>query len=277
MSHRCARFLLSRWIVASGLGLFLWLCLTPVAFAADITVNSTADNTIAGDGFCTLREAVNNANANADTTAGDCPAGVYLPTDRIFLPAGLYRLQPGFDNTNQLGDLDVLSAGGDLRLIGAGAATTTLSGPGYVVGTDRILHLGPDGPAAIMVEISGLTWRDGHAPQGGGAIYANGVHVLIEDSVIAENEAVFGGGMSNNGNGGGIYMKGGSLTILNSELFSNTARSGVVHDVQGGAIHATDSASVLIEDSVLRENRTRVIRLEISCTTIVLYPRISLF
>lgn len=258
MLHTHARYSLLCWGVAIGLGLFLWLCMTPVAFAADITVNTTADNTIPGDGFCTLREAVNNANANADTTSGDCPAGDYLPTDRIYLPAGRYRLHTGFDDTNQHGDLDVLSAGGSLRLIGADAGTTTIQGPGYVVGTDRLLHLGVDGPAAVEVDIVNLTLRDGHAPQGGGAIYANGVSVLVDHSLIAENEAIFAGGMTNNGNGGGIYMNGGSLTILNSELFSNTARTGVVHDVQGGAIHATNGATVLIEDSVLRENRTRV-------------------
>ena len=43
--------------------------------AATITVNSTADNTTAGDGQCTLREAIANVNAAGDTTGGDCAAG----------------------------------------------------------------------------------------------------------------------------------------------------------------------------------------------------------
>ncbi|HHY57052.1 MAG TPA: hypothetical protein GYA08_16640 [Chloroflexi bacterium] len=245
-------------VLGVALGLFLWLCLTPVAYAADIIVNSTEDNTIAGDGLCTLREAVNNANANADTTAGDCRAGALLPADQIIIPAGVYTLTPGLDNTNAHGDLDIRTAGGNLELVGAGALSTTISGPGYVVGTDRILHTGVDGPGAVIVEVHNLTLRDGHAPQGGGAIYINGTYVLIEESVIEECEAIYAGGMSNNGNGGAIYMSGGDLTILNSVLVNNTARASVIGDVKGGAIHATNGANVLIEESILQENHAVV-------------------
>lgn len=45
------------------------------AFAADIEVNSTDDTAAAGDGDCTLREAINNAESNSDTTGGDCDPG----------------------------------------------------------------------------------------------------------------------------------------------------------------------------------------------------------
>ena len=40
-----------------------------------IVVNITSDESTAGDGRCSLREALNNANAIADTTGGDCVAG----------------------------------------------------------------------------------------------------------------------------------------------------------------------------------------------------------
>ena len=45
------------------------------ASAATLTVNTTVDNTTPGDGRCTLREAIANVNAAADTTSGDCAAG----------------------------------------------------------------------------------------------------------------------------------------------------------------------------------------------------------
>ena len=47
------------------------------AFAATITVNSNEDTATSGDGKCTLREAINNANAQGggDTTGGDCTPG----------------------------------------------------------------------------------------------------------------------------------------------------------------------------------------------------------
>lgn len=52
----------------------------PDAPSATITVNSSADNATAGDGHCTLREALTNANADADSSGGDCPAGSGIDT-----------------------------------------------------------------------------------------------------------------------------------------------------------------------------------------------------
>ncbi|MEM9530297.1 MAG: CSLREA domain-containing protein [Pseudomonadota bacterium] len=42
---------------------------------SSIVVNSAADSATAGDGACTLREAISNANADADSSGGDCAAG----------------------------------------------------------------------------------------------------------------------------------------------------------------------------------------------------------
>lgn len=55
---------------------------------AVITVNSNLDVTTAGDGRCTLREAINNANANGQTTGGDCGAGVGLDTIAFAIGGG---------------------------------------------------------------------------------------------------------------------------------------------------------------------------------------------
>src|SRR5574340_1515632 len=64
------------------------------AHAATITVDPTAaDAAVAGDGKCSLREAVLSVNAGAD--AGDCVADVtqtYGTNDTITLPAGTYNL-----------------------------------------------------------------------------------------------------------------------------------------------------------------------------------------
>src|SRR5689334_21200434 len=67
----CLSGFLSLGVVLIGLGL---LNVAP-AYAATITVNSTADDATAGNGQCTLREAINNANAASDTSGGDCTAG----------------------------------------------------------------------------------------------------------------------------------------------------------------------------------------------------------
>ena len=63
----------------------------------NIVVDTTADHRKAGDGSCTLREAINNANANRDTTKGDCLAGSPLPTiDAIAfnIPSGQQTIIP---------------------------------------------------------------------------------------------------------------------------------------------------------------------------------------
>ncbi len=50
------------------------------ARAVNIVVNTTTDREKAGDGSCTLREAINNANTNKDNTDGDCLIGSPVPT-----------------------------------------------------------------------------------------------------------------------------------------------------------------------------------------------------
>jgi CSLREA domain-containing protein len=64
-------FLLRPWMLpVLGLtGLLFATLLVSGALAASYTVNTVADNTTSGDGFCTLREAVHSAN-NAGN--GDC-------------------------------------------------------------------------------------------------------------------------------------------------------------------------------------------------------------
>ncbi|MEM6794025.1 MAG: hypothetical protein AAF725_08570, partial [Acidobacteriota bacterium] len=64
--------------------LILLTCLLSTAgsaWPATITVDSAADNETSGDGLCTLREALSNANGDTQTTGGDCAAG--SGTDRI--------------------------------------------------------------------------------------------------------------------------------------------------------------------------------------------------
>ncbi|HWT15044.1 MAG TPA: choice-of-anchor Q domain-containing protein [Patescibacteria group bacterium] len=56
------------------------------AFA--ILVDSAADNLTAGDAACTLREAIDNANWDADLTSGDCEPGL-AGMDTIEIQAGL--------------------------------------------------------------------------------------------------------------------------------------------------------------------------------------------
>lgn len=53
----------------------LGLSLSSGALAATIAVNTTSDSRVHGDGICTFREALENANQDGDYTAGDCASG----------------------------------------------------------------------------------------------------------------------------------------------------------------------------------------------------------
>ncbi|MEJ2393079.1 MAG: CSLREA domain-containing protein, partial [Gammaproteobacteria bacterium] len=164
--------------------LFLVLLATlmaPVVHAATITVNTFDDEINAGDGLCSLREAVMSVNAGADV--GDCQADVttdaYGFNDTIILDTGTYTLSlPGLDEgytgtgtqadpfvvTNtpdaSMGDLDLMHS---VRIIGAGSALTKIEWDPAVATSittaDRIFHIYTDnaGTSNDDVVIEGVT------------------------------------------------------------------------------------------------------------------------
>ena len=62
------------------------------AFGATLNVNTTTDETTAGDSLCSLREAVMAINAGADNDCINASADGYGTNDTINLPAGTYTL-----------------------------------------------------------------------------------------------------------------------------------------------------------------------------------------
>lgn len=225
-----------------ALGVFALQCWLPVAghAAATFTVNSTADavdvnpgdgfcETAPGNGACTLRAAIQEANA----FPGD---------DTIVLPAGTYTLSlPGVDeDASATGDLDISS---NLTISGAGAATTIIDGGGL----DRVFQIGISFFDSVVM-ISGATIRNGNASasaiKNGGGIYVftDGSMLTLNGVVVSGNTGGTGGGIGTNGiqqtldisdstisgntafvdNGGGIDS-GGPLTITRSSITGNTA------------------------------------------------------
>src|SRR5262249_23028818 len=106
-------------------------------------------------GGCSLRAAVQEANA--------------LPgTDRIFVPAGVYVLSLAGAGEDQAatGDLDLTDSVG---IFGAGAVLTVIDGNG----TDRIFHVIPPStgfPQQTNAWIVGMTLRNGRTADLGGAL-----------------------------------------------------------------------------------------------------------
>jgi uncharacterized repeat protein (TIGR01451 family)/CSLREA domain-containing protein len=193
----------------------------PVARAATITVNGTADDLIPGDGTCTLREAISNANSDSDTTDGDCPAG--NGADTIVIPAGAFFIGlVGIDEDgNASGDLDIYD---DLTISGAGPHSTTINGNTL----DRVFDIGPESPG-ITVEIDDVTITNGQR-FGGGIRVNTGATLVLSKSIVSNN---LGGDVG----GGGIY-NAGTLTIQDSVISGNEARR------HGAGIHNLGALSI---------------------------------
>jgi len=182
------------------------------ARAVTFTVESQADeaDVLIGDGLCasaggacTLRAALQEANA--------------LPgADAIDVPAGMYRLSlgPGFavdEDAAAAGDLDVTD---DLTISGAGVGRTVLSAKKL----DRVFHV----LSPATVEISGVTIRDGLTHTGAG-IWNLGTLTLRAVDVTKNRAADHydpAAPTSCSGDGAGIENDG-TLTMLDSSIDSN--------------------------------------------------------
>ena len=99
-------------------------------------------------------------------------------------------------------------------------------------GQNRVFWLAPK----ISVSLDGMTITGGSAVMGGG-IYSRGGTVTITDSTLSDNSA---------SGGGGIYIIAGTLTLTNSTLSGNSADSG------GGILN--NSSTLTVSNSTLSGN-----------------------
>ncbi|MFL5805303.1 MAG: CSLREA domain-containing protein, partial [Roseiflexaceae bacterium] len=172
---------------------------TTYAAGTTFNVNNTLDTpdatpgdgtcaTATGNGICTLRAAIQEANALAGT-------------DVIHLQSGTtYVLtRAGQDDTALNGDLDITSS---LNINGAGAGSTIVDGGGL----DRVFDI-----HAGVVTISGVTIQNGAAHEGGGI--ENNATLNLNSSAVKSNTAYsYGGGIDNHG----------PLTLYASTVSGNT-------------------------------------------------------
>ncbi len=264
-------------------GLLALVAAAPAA-ATDITVTTRAD-TVANDGRCSLREAVNAANFGVPSgaAAGECPAGG-VAIDVILLGGGQHVLSRAGarEGVNATGDLDLLAAG-PIRLSGLGRDRTSVSGDGI----DRVL----DVLAGTVATVEDLAIVGGAAPDGadatgpvaggdgeGGGGVRNSGFLTLRDGAVRGNRAGRGGaggdaiGMGffvglaggRGGEGGGIQSTG-ELTLIRTLVADNRAGAagpagdGLVASTQspaggdGGGIAATGPLTVT--DSTIEANR----------------------
>jgi len=217
---------------------------TGASAAVGIVVNSNADDTVANDGACTLREAINNANSDSDTTGGDCAAG-----------AGADIISFAADYTITLVGSQLPVVTSEMTITGNGAANTIIQADAAPdTATYRVLQVASTG----NLTLDGVTVRHGHcagscATYGGvgGGILNYGGTLIVTDSTLSHNSA------SGFGGGGGIANASyrdqtnsfheAMLTVTGSTLSGNSANGG-----EGGGI--SNSGTLIVTDSTLSGN-----------------------
>ena len=251
----------------------LAMLLAANAQAATFTVDTTTDAVDAaiGDGTCatagstcSLRAAVQEANADA-------------AADEVVLPAGAFVLDLAGSNEDlsASGDLDVRAA---LTLRGAGPVLTTIDGAAL----DRVLDLHA---TAATVTLDGLALANGRittvlsTSAGIGLRVATGVVINATDIDVRDNSATlaFGGGIGIDNRGcftgsrvrivrnidpaspgsadalaGGVSVSGAAscFTLVDSEISDNVGD-------QAGAFFATGGAPITLRRSLVSGNFAR--------------------
>jgi CSLREA domain-containing protein len=204
----------------------------PAFAAATVTVNTTLDETQAGNGTCSLREAT--MFANGGTAEPDCAPGTASGTTTIVVPGGLYRLRG-----------QSLTLTGSAVLTGAGAAATTID----AAGGSRVLEVGFQAnvtisDATITGGFSGQTcafacgFSDPVNGDAGGGIINDGGTLALNGVTVTGNRTSPGAPQANcmpqglapcpggdGGDGGGI-ANFGTTTIANSLVTANSTGSG---------------------------------------------------
>ncbi len=204
------------------------------AGAANIAVNTTADQFNTDPGKCSLREAIWSANNDTVVMAPGCVQG--NGPDAIKLGAATYKLTR--TSTSEDGDLD-----GDLDITQSLTITHTGLAPAIVDGNgvDRIF----DTAGAAVVVIDGLTIRGGETfgmQAGGGLRNANTADLTVRNSTFTDNHSLQ--------YGGAIASYGGPLTLVNVTLSRNFA------DSDSGALDVANSASnvTALENVTITDN-----------------------
>ncbi len=229
--------------LAVGAALVL-LALAPVAHATTTIVVTTASDTVANDGRCSLREAL--TAANTDTASGlkngECPAGSGADIVRLRkLTTYPLRIVGADEDANASGDLDV-TANVQIR----GGRGTVIAQHTF----DRVIDVLSGGVLTLFrLKIVGgrapIDTIGGNGERGGGIRNAATLFVVRaavvgnaagNGSVVDPGVVIAGGG----GSGGGIFNSG-TLAVDSSLVASNRAGDGA--DLSNGTTATTSGGS----------------------------------
>jgi hypothetical protein len=182
-----------------------WVC--AATFTVDFTpdaVDAELGNGVCDDGTgrCTLRAAIEEANA-------------FVGDDTINIPAGIYTLNLGSE----------LTIDSEITLNGTGMGTTIIQAAAVPdVAASRVFNV----VAGAIVVITDMTIRHGVTPSelGGSGILIQDGTATLERTAVVENAS---------SNQGAISVLPGTLTLISSDVHGNDGRFG--HGFgQGGGI-----------------------------------------
>jgi len=222
-----------------------------------IEVDSDSDS-IADDGFCTLREAITNANNDTALygTAGECAAG--SGTDTITF-AGDYTITIGstlpqitsniiIDGSSQ----SVVVNGADsYRVLDVAASTGFLNLEGLTIANGHVTDDKGGGiynAGSLVVTRGTFSGNSTSSSTGGGTYDGAGIY---NTGTLAVTSSTFSGNTANRGSGGGIYNEqyGTITTIANSTFSGNSAFYG-----GGGIFNSYDTTITSIVNSTFSGN-----------------------
>lgn len=219
------------------------------ALAATFVVDSTADGNddLAGDGVCatsggacTVRAAVQEANALAGA-------------DTISIPAGTYTLAyTPVDGADDFYFADALTVTSDIDFVGAGATSTVLVGNGYAP------VLGIVGDGSTTVSVSDLALQgDTTATEcdAGCVVHSTDTTLTLSAVTVSNGYAYASDGGSAVVAGAGLANFGGTVTISGSTFTGNIAWSDNASELgqaNGGAIY--NDGTMRIASSTLSYN-----------------------
>ena len=202
-----------------------------LAHGATFTVDSVVDavdanpgNGVCADtgGNCTLRAAIQEANALPGAHTISVPAGTYTLT----VPGPSY-------------DLDI---NGELIITGAGADSTIVEACSGAPCTanDRVFEVAPGAVATI----SGVTIQNGSATVYGGGISNQGT-LTLNASTVRDSSTV-------NLRGGGIYNSG-TMTVTDSTVSGNLA-TWSFGNAYGGGVYNESTGTLSMSNSTVSDN-----------------------
>jgi len=209
---------------AFGVGVLLVVAARAAADTYAVTSTIDAIDAVPGNGSCatatgacTLRAAVQEANAHAGPDVVTMPAGLFL-----------LALAGAGEDAAATGDLDVIDP---LEIDGAGRETTVIDG----LGADRVLH-----SSASALTLRDMTVRNGFVAGPGGGLYGTPGTVTIERVRFERNVAT---------TGGALWQDDGALTISDGVFHANIASGG-----DGGALGFNGTGSLVVTNTEFTTN-----------------------